>query len=351
MKFARLGAALACLLTAAAVRADYPRRTPIVEAVQKTRAAVLTIRARRGETGAGRESIGTGVVVDERGFIVTNAHVVDGAGRVSVEFADHAELPAQVVAADAESDLAVLSVNAGRLLPALVVGPSSDLMVGEPVIAVGHPYGYTNTVSTGIVSAVGRNVTMPSGRVLHDLIQTDAGINPGNSGGPLLNVNGELIGINVALREGAQGIAFAVSAETLKDALGRHLAGARVAGVRHGLTCAERVAAEGSGRQHVVITGVEAGAPAAAAGLRAGDEIVRVADRAVQNRFDVERSLWGRKPGESVHVRIARAGREIDVALWLAPADQLARPAAIPPAGGHPSEVRAASTPGQWSKP
>src|SRR5207237_7199463 len=135
---------------------------------------------------------------------------VGSGGRVWVGLHDGNDYPAQVVTADEHHDLAILHVQADHRLPALPLGPGSDLLVGETVIAVGHPFGYTNTVSTGIVSALGREITMPTGDTLVNLIQTNASINPGNSGGPLLNINGELIGINVALREGVQGIAFAI---------------------------------------------------------------------------------------------------------------------------------------------
>src|SRR5205814_1119156 len=126
-----------------------------------------------------------------------------------------------------------------------------DLMVGETVIAIGHPYGYQNTVTTGIVSALGREITMPNGETLTNLIQTSASINPGNSGGPLLNINGQLIGINVALRDGAQGIAFALNAETVKEVLRQRLSASRLSGVTTGLRCTEFVQLEGLDRQHV----------------------------------------------------------------------------------------------------
>src|SRR5262249_40405607 len=158
-----------------------------------------------GEDGDRRESSGTGVVVDERGYVVTSYHVVARARQVTVTLHDGTALKVVAKTDVPSQDLAILLVKAGKQLPALPLGPSSDLMVGETVIAVGHPYGYHNTVSTGIVSALGRQVTLPGGAVLKDLIQTNASINPGNSGGPLLNVNGELIGITAAMRDGAQG--------------------------------------------------------------------------------------------------------------------------------------------------
>ena len=274
--------------------AQYARRTPVVEAVQKTRAGIVSVKVEKGGNWGRREVVGTGVVVDGRGYVLTNNHVVTGAERISINTSDGNEFAAKLYAEDALHDLAILSLPAARRLPELAFAPSSDLMVGETVIAVGNPYGYANTVSTGIVSALGREITMPSGETLTNLIQTDASINPGNSGGPLLNINGELVGINVAIREGARGIAFALTAEAVQRALAKHPEqAAKIARVTHGLVCNERVLEEGSVRQQVVVEKVTEFSPASKSGLKAGDTIVRIGERPVSNRFDVERSLWG----------------------------------------------------------
>jgi serine protease Do len=299
-------------------RAEYSRRTPIVEAVCKTRDGIVTIKVEKRGNWGKKEVVGTGVVVDERGYVVTNRHVVAGADRVVVVLANGTEYTARVHTEDSRHDLAILQLPDAKKLKALAFGPSSDLMVGETVIAVGNPFGYTGTVSTGIVSSLGREVTMPSLEVLTDLIQITASINPGNSGGPLLNVNGELIGINVALRDGAQGIAFAISSDTVQQVLSRHLSAAKVARVQHGLTCRERVGEEGEPRQRVVVEAVAEKSPAAQAGLERGDVIVCLAGRAVSNRFDVERALWNYKPGDKIEATILRAGRETRATLALA---------------------------------
>jgi serine protease Do len=212
------------------------------------------------------------------------------------------------------------------------------------VIAVGHPYGYSHTVSTGIISAVDRRITLTSGDTLSNIIQTNASINPGNSGGPLLNINGELIGIICGMREGAQGIAFAINADTVKQMLLRHLSAVKIAGVDHGLTCSERVLPEGLRRQRVMVAQVTDKTPAAQAGLRGGDEILRIADRPVSNRFDVERALWDRKPGETVSFAVFREGKEIAVALTLAPGPEEDRRAASPSRAEELSQARARPT-------
>ena len=301
-------------------RAQVARRTPIVEAVEKTRTSIVSVKVEKKGSWGRKEIGGTGVIVDERGYVVTNRHVIASADRVVLHLPDGTELAASVFAEDARHDLAVLRLPPGRKFRALAFAPSSDLMVGETVVAIGHPFGYTNTVSTGIVSAVGREVTMPNGEVLRDLIQVTASINPGNSGGPLLNVNGELIGINVALREGAQGIAFALSSDSVKAALSKHLGSAKLAGVSHGMSCAERVLEpDGPCRQRVVVEAAVGGA--ADAGLRRGDEVVRVGDRPVRDRLDVERAVGDRKAGDSVPVTVIRDGKEVAVAVTLVKAE------------------------------
>jgi serine protease Do len=299
-------------------RGQYSRRTPIVEAVEKTRGGIVTIKVEKKGAWSRKQTTGTGVIVAERGYVVTNQHVIAGAERILVRLFDDTELVARVSVEDERADLAVLRVQPDKPLQALPLGPGSDLMVGETVIAVGHPFGYTNTVSAGIISYVGRDVTMPGGAVMPGLIQVNASINPGNSGGPLLNINGELIGINVALREDAQGIAFAINADAVQQLLTRHLNAQKVAGVQHGLKCREVVAAEES-RQRVLVKEVVESGPAAKAGLKAGDAILRVAGKAVANRWDLERALWDRRAGDHVELAVLRQGTEVKLDLTLQP--------------------------------
>jgi serine protease Do len=326
-------------------RGQYSRRTPIVEAVQKTRAGIVAVKAEKKGSWGRKESGGTGVIVDERGFVVTNHHVVASADGILVRLADGSELAASLVADDPGHDLAVLRLSTTRKLQALPFGTCSDLMAGETVIAVGHPFGYTNSVSTGIISATGREVTMPSGEVLRDLVQTTAAINPGNSGGPLLNINGELIGINVAVREGAQGIAFALNADMVQQVLSTHLSSAKVAGVSHGLSLEERTLREDGPQRQEVLVRAAAGA-AAAAGLQPGDAVLRVGERAVANRLDVERAVWDCKAGEKVAVKVLRDGKEVAVTLTLeraggepqrvaAKAPEMPRPPSLPAGAVH----------------
>ena len=201
------------------------RRTPVVEVYEETHKAVVNISGERLVTTSAypqfdwpdifdlwgprlqrQRVLGSGVVVNEDGYIVTNAHVVEGAERIRVAFSDGTEFPAAIISSDKTKDLAVLSIDSKKQLPFVPLGRSNDLMIGETVIAIGNPYGYANTVTSGVVSATGRDIQVSEGYWLRGLIQTDAPINPGNSGGPLLNINGDLIGhIPVISRSGITG--------------------------------------------------------------------------------------------------------------------------------------------------
>jgi len=293
--------------------AQYSRKTPIVEAVQKTRAGIVTIRAHR--PGGRKDVLGAGVIIDERGYIITNRHVIASAEGIKVRLSDGTELAGKLVAEIETHDLAVVGVESDEKLQVLPLGPAVDLMVGETVIAVGNPFGYANTVSTGIISALDREVTMPAGETIGHLIQTDASINPGNSGGPLLNINGEVIGITVALRDGAQGIAFALNAETVQELLTKHLSAAKVSGVRHGLIFKEKGLARGANQARTRLAeNVDE--------LRQGDEIICIGERKVANPFDVERAFWQRKPADVVSVTVRRNGREKHCSLTLSRSEQ-----------------------------
>lgn len=328
-----IAAVLVSLVLAGSTFADEPqpfaRRSPVVEAVRKTKTSIVCIRVPR--PGGGKDMIGTGVIVDPSGLIVTNRHVVGANRTATVCLHDNTTFKAEVRAADPGCDLAILQVHATKPLPYLKPGPT-DLMVGETVIAIGHPFGYTNTVSTGIISALDREITMPTQDVITGLIQITAAINPGNSGGPLLNVNGELIGINVALREGAQGIAFAINAADVESFLMKHCSARKVSGISHGLRCTEKVIAETGDRQRVVLTSAPADL-----GLQSGDEIRAVDEWRVANAFDVERAFWDRKAGEQVALKVVRQGQEFTVNLTLAAGQGAGQVARLVPLSAAPT--------------
>ncbi|MFQ3652179.1 MAG: trypsin-like peptidase domain-containing protein [Gemmataceae bacterium] len=290
------------------------RRTPIVAAVAKVRPGVVSLKVtRRDDWGSKREVMGTGIIVDERGYVLTNRHVAYNALSIVATLYDGTKHQAVVEVLDASNDLAILRLPTSKRLPALTFGPGNDLMLGETIIAVGNPYGFDGTVTTGIISGLNRTIEVNEEKLTR-VIQTNAAINPGNSGGPLININGEVIGVVVALRDGAQCIAFAINAETAKSWLVKHLNALKVSKVTHGLVIQEQVEEEGKDRQKVVVQEVLA---QTRAGLRPGDIIVQIGSLKVNNRFDVERAVWGFKPGDKLETTVVREGEIRKVSLTL----------------------------------
>lgn len=316
------------------VRASESRETEIVRAVRKVKYSVVNIRGEKTAGVAGTEAgkrvngMGTGVIIDERGYILTNYHVVDGVREIQVTLADDKRYVATLVARDRETDLAVIKIDAARELSVIPVGTSADLMPGETVIAVGNAYGYENTVTRGIISALHRAVQVNDAQFYDDLIQTDAPINPGNSGGPLLNIEGDMIGINVAVRAGAQGIGFAIPVDKALAVAAKLIAESTVK-TYHGVSPGTD---DPLNERGLVVQNVEKQSPAAQAGIEPGDVITAVGDRPVRRQLDFQRALIGRKPGEVVSVTVQRNNgslRRVELALESRPqqvssADQLA---------------------------
>ena len=338
MGFAALWIILAALGTTSA-RADLEsRRTPVSAAVQRVQATVVSISSeKRAGTSSrwpysGEEAqrprvsgMGSGVIIDPRGYILTNHHVVDKVQGIEVHLHDGTVLRASVVQQDPALDLAMLKVEAGRPLAAIAVGSSADVMVGETVITIVNAFGYENTVSAGIVSYVGRNVTLADDQVYRNLIQTDACINPGNSGGPLINLDGELIGINVAVRAGAQGIGFALPIDDVKRVAAEMISTRRLAATWHGLVSAEAVGGKG---RRVMVSEVQPGSPAQAAGVQPGDQVVKVGDLEVNSPLDIERGLLEVRPGQKADLVVRRGGQVQTIGLEMAALQRLAPDAA-----------------------
>ncbi|MGD1999400.1 MAG: trypsin-like peptidase domain-containing protein, partial [Desulfobacterales bacterium] len=226
-----------------------------------------------------RSTLGSGVILDgKRGLIITNAHVIANAGTIKVTLRDEREFEAEIVGADPDFDLAVLRIQSKALLPEVKMGSSDDLMIGETVIAIGNPFGFSHTVTTGVISAIDRSIRTDD-RVFHEFIQIDASINPGNSGGPLLNINGELIGINTAIYAKAQGIGFAIPISKTRKIISDLIAhgeviepwiGIIVQNIDAGLARYLNVPTKSG----VLVRTVENGSPAAKAGTREGDIIL-----------------------------------------------------------------------------
>ncbi|MBL8636226.1 MAG: trypsin-like peptidase domain-containing protein [Myxococcales bacterium] len=325
----------AASLPAALTPNQQSRRTPVVDAVHRAAPSVVSIFSEQKphpqynpfgffgleeDDDSGRTSLGSGVIVDPRGLVVTNEHVVAGAARIRVLLADGRELPATLVGADQSFDLAVLKIESSERaskdakdakdskdikdLPSLKIGTASDLMIGETVIAIGNPFGLSHTVTSGVISALHR-VVRAKNRTYEDFIQIDAQINPGNSGGPLLNVNGELIGINTAVHSGGPGIGFAIPIDRARTIVNDLLQFGRV---RYGFI-GLRVAPIHERRRQatgVIVTEVDAGSPAEKAGIQPGDVVTHLGDEAT---VTVER-FWDRVhrilAGEEVRVRLTR---------------------------------------------
>jgi len=302
-------------------QAEDLRRTAIVRAIESCRDSVVNIHGEKVITDKAEDDerrvngMGTGVVIDARGYAVTNFHVVDGVRNIEVTLASGRTVAARLVSHDRRTDLAVIKIDSLTSLPVIRLGISSDLLIGETVLALGNAYGYEHTVTRGIVSALHRNVDVSPTQRYEDLIQTDASINPGNSGGPLLNINGEMIGINVAVRAGAQGIGFAIPVDSVLRVVTNLLSVERVDHTWHGIVC--RSCSTGA-----VVEAVHSESPAETVGMRAGDIILRVGDQTVGSQLDIERALLGRKAGEIVAVTVTREGGEEQLQLALAEARQ-----------------------------
>ena len=314
------------------------RKTPIVKAVGRARPSVVNIRGEKTVGGSGSElgradagrrvnGMGTGVVIDPRGYIVTNYHVVDGVRQIQITLCDGDQYTADLIARDPETDLAIIKIPATERLPVITLGTSADLMPGEPVVAVGNAYGYEHTVTRGIISALHRAVQVSDAQFYEDLIQTDASINPGNSGGPLLNIDGEMIGINVAVRAGAQGIGFAIPVDKMLSVATRLLAARNIKNAWHGVVLAKDARDDGPGS---IVTSVDKESPAAKAGLQAGDVITTVGQMEIDGPLSFHRAMMERSSGERVKLSVRRDDERLEVDLALADAPDQPKPSPSP---------------------
>ena len=267
-----------------------------------------------------RTSLGSGVIIDgKRGFIITNKHVILKSKTITVTLKDGREFTAQIVGADSDSDLAVLRISSPEALPDITMGDSSNLLIGETVIAIGNPFGFSNTVTTGVISAKNRSVRTDD-MVYHDFIQTDASINPGNSGGPLLNINGELIGINTAIYAKARGIGFAIPINTAKRIVSDLIRYGEVIPAWIGITIQdidEDLARylKASAINGVLVKKAEKIGPARKAGIREGDIILSMNTRDIASEKDFHKSMNALSPGEKIDITVWRDGKTRTVSL------------------------------------
>lgn len=267
-----------------------------------------------------RTSLGSGVIIDgKRGFILTNEHVIVKSKTITVGLKDRREFKAQIVGADPDSDLAVLRISSPKALPDITMGDSTNLMIGETVIAIGNPFGLSNTVTTGVISATNRSVRTEN-MVYHNFIQTDTSINPGNSGGPLLNINGELIGINTAIYAKAQGIGFAIPINTAKRIVSDLIRFGEVIPAWIGITVQDIDAdlaryLKASAIKGVLIKKAEKIGPARKSGIREGDIILSIKTGNILSEKDFHRVMSSIAAGEKIIVTVWRDGKTKTVSV------------------------------------
>jgi serine protease Do len=336
------GLALALVCAAAPARADDPflRRTATVEVVQKVGPTVVNITTERIVTQRNpfghfsrnpmfdqffrdffeprlhqtMRSLGSGVVIDAEGHILTNEHVVARASRIHVSTGDGQEFEAALIGADPNNDIAVLKAESDEALLWTPPGSSEDLLVGEPVIAIGNPFGLSSTVTTGVISALNRSVRTEN-RVFHGFLQTDASINPGNSGGPLLNAEGELIAINTAVYQGGQGIGFAIPIDTAKRVVRELIAHGEVAPVWIGLDLQNLSPALREAMRlpqavrGVLVNRVREKSPAEGAGILRGDVVTQLDGRRVETARGFFEMLETVTVNQDLEIGLWREGR------------------------------------------
>jgi Do/DeqQ family serine protease len=279
---------------------------------------------RRGRSGTETKDLelGSGVIIDPKGHVLTNEHVISSASRIIVKLADGRSFNASVVGADPNNDLAVLQIETEENLPFVQPGRSDDLLVGEPVIAIGNPFGLSNTVTTGVISAIDRSFTTPDRSYsFHGFIQTDASINPGNSGGPLLNAEGRLIAINSALYNGANGIGFAIPIDVAKRVVSELIEHGEVTPIWLGAEFQDldnglyEVLEVPSGSRGVLITGVSSDSPAARAGLERGDVMLSIDGREISGAPDALDQLKTVLVDQDLQIDVWRRPKRVGLTL------------------------------------
>ena len=265
-------------------------------------------------------SLGSGVIIDgKKGLILTNAHVIQKTGTIKVVLEDEREFEARIVGADPDSDLAVLKIDSEQELPAIKMGSSDDLMIGETVIAIGNPFGFSHTVTTGVISAINRSLRAED-RVFHNFIQIDASINPGNSGGPLLNINGNLVGINTAIYAKAQGIGFAIPISKARKIISDLIQYGEVIQAWIGITVQnidEKLARylKIPVKKGVIVTSVEPRSPAQKAGLQESDIILAIDNKKINSVGDFQSVSKSLEAGNTLEAKFWRNGKSKTVAV------------------------------------
>ena len=346
--YGALFAMLALIFSSGSVYGEDIRITPVVKAVQETKAAVVNVSTyekvkervnpfsgytgdpyfdrffddftdQRYENKSIRTSLGSGVIIDENGYLITNWHVVQNSSTIKVATLDEKEYDALLIGSDPKSDLAILKIKSSQPFPCVKIGDSDNLLIGETVIAIGNPFGLSNTVTTGVVSALHRSIKKDDEQY-ENFIQTDASINPGNSGGPLLNIKGELIGINTAIYGEAQGIGFAIPVNTAKRIINDLLRYGEVRSPWLGIyvqNLSRKIAQQFSypGKYGVMITTVLPASPAYQAGLKRGDIITAIDQQPVKSKESFATMLYSYTADNTIALSVFRDSSQKEYAI------------------------------------
>lgn len=267
-----------------------------------------------------QQSLGSGVIINPEGYILTNEHVILKTSQIIVTLADKREFEAKLIGADPKSDLAIIKIDAEAELPYVTMGKSDDLMIGETVIAIGNPFGLSHTVTTGVISALNRSVRIKENRVYKDFIQTDASINPGNSGGPLMNIRGDLIGINTAIYQEAEGIGFAIPINRAKRIVEDLIHYGEVHKAWVGIYVQELDQNllkhfNLSAKEGVIVTKVMEGSPAKKAGIKQGDLIINMGSQGIATWEDYVSIISGYTSGDKIPLTLIRDDKKIHINL------------------------------------
>ena len=300
----------------------------VIHAVERVAPAVVSIDVRKAAESARRSPAqagsGSGFVFATDGLVLTNSHVVDGAATIDVTLPDGRECHADLIGQDRDTDVAIVRITASDLT-AVEFGDSQSLKPGQLVVAIGNPYGFQHSVSAGVVSALGRSLRARSGRLIEQVIQTDAALNPGNSGGPLVASSGAVVGVNTAIIAGGQGLSFAVPISTVLTILPALLRDGRVRRGYLGIAGQDVPLLRRVTRFHrltqgagVLVASLESDGPSRAAGLREGDIIVSLAQHPVTSLDDLHRLLTENRIGTRVVLGILRGVERLDVSVWIA---------------------------------
>lgn len=352
MKRFRKSFVISCLMLACAVAAVYAetsslRRTPTVIAVEKVSPAVVNISTEeivqsRGSLGFSgdpffdqffrdfldpfprrqykQNSLGSGVIFDQHGYVLTNHHVIQRASKITITLADEREFEAELIGDDARFDLAVVKISSAENLPIAELGHSDDLMIGEPVIAIGNPFGLSHTITTGVISALDRSIRVDEDRVFRGFIQTDAPINPGNSGGPLINILGQVIGINTAIYGNAQGIGFAIPVDKVNRIIDDLIEYGQVRSAWIGVNVQDITPAIAQYFHHqsaegVLIAQVFPHSSAEKAGLRQGDIIVEINGQPVRDQAEYNTIVEEYTARDALKFALARDGKPLTITV------------------------------------